>query len=202
MKMAVTIRNQIPHGGGWKYRDPSNGVLITGTTWDQIMSNVRAYRRANGIPIGLGFEDEIEQELCRNHPEECTNYDENYPRKRSLTLSDIIAGSKVMMAFYASGKELVPREEAERRAQICLKCPFNQHFAKTCYGICPELKNVVSAVINHVGTQYDADLHSCTVCGCFIQASVWLPLSTQCHGVDQTQKNQFSNVPNCWKQCE
>lgn len=202
MRLRIEKKGRIPYGGSWRYIQPGTQKLITAVTWDNLLANIREHRRANGIPMGLEFEDEVEQAVCREHPDECVGYDETYPRKRSLTLSDVIAGSRVMMSFYSHGKRLVSRIEAERRAQICINCPYNMTFAKPCSGICQELKNVVMAIVDSVGTQYDRQLNSCTVCGCFLQASIWLELEDQCKGTNELQKKQFSNTPNCWKQCK
>lgn len=199
--MRLEFPNRIPYGGQWRYTEPSTGQFISAVTWDNLLNNIRAHRRANGIPIGLGFEDEVEQAVCREHPEECTGYDENYPRKRSLTLSDVVNGTIVMMAFKLAGSPLVDRAEAERRGAICKQCPYNMTFAKPCSGVCPELLAVVNTITGHVGTHYDQYLHSCTVCGCFLQAAIWLPMEIQCKGVNETMRNQFSNVQGCWKQC-
>lgn len=202
MRLRIEHRNRIPYGGYWHYRQPGTGQLISAVTWDNLLNNIRDHRRANGIPVGLGFEDEVEQAVCREHPDECVGYDETCPRKRNLTLSDLVAGSRVMMSFYVHGKQLVPREEAERRAAICEKCPYNMTFAKPCSGICEELRQVVMTITNHVGTRYDSKLNACTVCGCFLQAAIWLTLEDQCKGVNDLQRQQFSNVPGCWKICD
>lgn len=201
MRLRLEFPNRIPYGGYWRYIQPGTGQSISAVTWDNLLNNIRDHRKANGIPVGLGFEEEVEQAVCREHPDECVGYDETCPRKKNLTLSDIVAGTRVMMSFFASGRKLVSREEAERRAQICLKCPYNMTFSKPCSGVCPELKSVVMSITDSVGTQYDSKLNSCTVCGCFLQAAIWMPLENQCKGVNELQKKQFSNAEGCWKQC-
>lgn len=201
MSAQLTCKNRIPYGSQWYYVDPFTKMQITAVTWDNLMAKVYEHRRANGNPIGLGLEDEVEQYVCIHQPDECEQSDPTRPRKRSLTLTDIVHGTSVMMSFKRNGSEIVPREEAERRARICLSCPWNQPFAKPCTGICQELLNLVRWVIDSQGTQYDKDLHSCGICGCFLQASIWLNLSDQCVGVTDGMKEQFKTVNNCWKQC-
>jgi hypothetical protein len=195
-------RGIIPHGGGWRITDPMTGVSVFGILFDQLVRKMKDVRRANGIPIGIEFEDEVEKWCCESKPDECQETDPEWPVVRPLDLGDIVRGSAVMMAHKLAGSPLVTRQEAERRAQICLGCKFNQNFAKPCSGICQELLNVVNSVTGHVGTQYDSQLHACGVCKCFLQASIWLPLDIQCKGVTDKQRAQFKNVPNCWKQCD
>lgn len=194
-------RNVIPHGGMFSWKDPVTQQWVRGTNWQMLINRIYDHRKANSVPIGLGFEDEVERDLCRDYPDECYIPDPNFPINRQLSLSDVVRGSQVMMAYKLAGSPLVERSEAERRAQICLRCPFNTHFSKPCTGICQELADVVNSIIAHQGTQYDQDLKACNVCGCFLQAAIWLPLDIQCKGVTDPMKAKFSLIKGCWKQC-
>lgn len=205
MRARILIKTQIPHGGEYAYRDPNSGMYIRGTTFAMVVNRVAEHRRANGYPIGLGLEDEIEDQLCVSYPTECSEAPEGTPRKTEHTLSDVVHGTRVMMAFKSGGSQLVSREEAERRAQICIGCPYNASFIKPCSGICQELKNLVNWITDHQGTQYDSKLFSCNICGCFLQAAIWLKLEDQCAGVTSEMKPKFSFTQQkykCWKVCE
>lgn len=204
MKAKILIKSQIPYGGGYHYKDPNSGMHIYGTTFAMVVNRVVEHRRANGYPIGLGLEDEIEEQLCLSYPNECSDAPEGIPRKKELTLSDVVAGTRVMMSFERNGSQLVSREEAERRAKICLGCPYNASFIKPCSGICQELKNIVDWITERQGTQYDSKLYSCNICGCFLQAAIWLRLEDQCVGVNEEQKPKFEYTQakyGCWKTC-
>jgi hypothetical protein len=152
-----------------------------------------------GAVSGLDLRTEVENWICEERPEDCTEVDMNIPRKRSLTLSDVLRGSRVMVSFIAHGANPVEREEAENRAKICMLCEFNQFFPKPCVGICGELKELATRISGNQGTQYDKHLQSCSICGCFLQAAIWIPLSSQCLGVNAIMKQQFKNVQGCWK---
>ena len=202
MRATLISKNRIPYNSLWRYVDPYTKMEISAVTWDNLMAKIYEHRRANGNPIGLGLEDEVEDYVCQHQPDECENLDPKIPRRRNLTLSDVVRGTAVMMSFKFNGSQLVPREEAERRAQICVDCIWNQTFAKPCSGICQELHDIVSVVTQHQGTQYDSKLHSCGICGCFLQAAVWLRLEDQCLGVSEGMREQFKGVSNCWKTCD
>ena len=201
-KPKLTNKNIIPYGGGFRITDPATGVASFGLDFGMLVSNMSQVRRSNGVPIGIEFEDEVEQWCCRDNPAACTESDPDVPTRRNLTLADVINGTKVMAAFKLAGSPIVDRTEAERRAVICKACPFNQIFSKPCAGICQELRDVVTSIVGAQGTQYDGYLNACSICGCFLMAAIWLPLDIQCKGVSDQMKRRFANVATgCWKQC-
>lgn len=200
MKMVITNRGQIPYGGGWITRDRLSGQEITGTTLEMVIARVIEHRKANSLPIGLDIEHEIEGWLCEDHPTECQAETLVTIRKRHLGLGDVIMGTKVMLSLIKNGGHLVPREEAERRAQICIKCPYNAEYSRPCTGVCAALKEVVDWIVNKQGTQYDSQLKACMVCGCHNQSAVWVPLALQTTPLSEHQREQFEALGNnCWK---
>lgn len=199
MKLQLTEPNRVPYGSEWRYQQPGFSEPITAPFWELLLQRVRDFRKANSLPIGLGFEEEIEAYVCAHQPSECSNFDTDKIRPRKLTLSDIITGTRTMLSFWWNGKPIVQRAEAERRAAICVNCPNNVLFAKSCTGICAELREVVSDIINHQGTQFDSRLHSCQICGCFLQASIWIDSKLQVDVLTPEQQAQFETVDPCWK---
>lgn len=199
MKIQLKSRGVIPYGGYFKFREPATGQYLNGGTWDMLLQTVRDYRKANGIPLGLDFEDEVETQVCRNQPDECDYIDDSIPRDRQLSMSDVIRGTKVLLSFKLAGSPLVSREEAERRGSICSGCRFNVTFPRPCTGLCPELRDLVVAIVGNQGTQYDKDLKSCSICGCFTQAHIWLPLDILDKGLTEGMRSAFNSIPHCWK---
>lgn len=197
--MRLKEKQMIPYGGLWVLNRPDKGIVARGLQFANVLDSATRYRKANGIPIGLGFEDEVEECCCEEKPDECINTDPNRPTMRNLTVTDVIVGTRVMMAQLTSGTPLVSREEAERRAKICIACPWNRWFAKPCGGICGELRDLVAKITNNVGTQYDSQLNSCNICGCFLASSIWVDNAIQWPPLPEREKNQFLNVPACWK---
>ncbi len=189
----------MPYGGTYELNRPDLGLVGKGTTWEMVRNRIMDYRKANGIPIGLGFDDELEQAICRQYPAECEFVDGTRPRMRSLGLGDIVTGTRVMLSLKLSGSPLVDRPEAERRAKICQDCVWNQTFSKPCGGICQELLDIVKSIVGSQGTQYDMNLKSCNICACLLQAAIWVPLNIQVPPLSEDQKAQFESVPACWK---
>lgn len=199
MKKQLIAHNRIPYNGYWIYVQPETGAEIKGNTWTILLNKIRDYRKANGIPIGLGFEDEVERYVCEHQAAECEEVIEGKARKRSLTLTDVVNGTRAMLAHWFNNRKLVDRVEAERRANICVGCPLNVKFAKPCGGICMELQEVVGAITNAQGTGYDYRLNQCDLCGCFLQSAIWVPLDTQVNVLSTEQQAAFEDIPHCWK---
>ena len=196
----MKVPNDNPESGTYNVYDPLTRIRSSGRTFENLFDNVARTRYALGVSSGLDLRKEVEAWVCQENPNDCTGIDLTKPRKRRMTLSDVINGSRVMMSFVKSGREVVLREEAERRAQICMKCEMNQIFPMSCAGLCGPLLDTVKAIVGQQGTQYDGSLHSCSICACFNQAQIWIPLEILEKGTDENMKKQFSGVPNCWKQ--
>lgn len=199
MKPRLIERGRIPYGGGFYIDRPDLRVVGKGLQFSNLLESVRAYRKANGFPVGLGFEDEVEEAACLTYPKECDCVSRTINLNRRLGIADIVRGTKVMLAQKTSGVPLVSEEKAEKHAAICAKCPFNQPFTKPCGGICAELESIVKFIIGSHGTTKDAILNSCAICGCFLRAAVWVDNAIQWPVLSDLQKEQFLSVSHCWK---
>lgn len=198
MKLISYIRP--PYGGSYYWRDPVTGVEVRGTHFEMLINSAYAERKANGAPIGLDFEREIEQEICRTYPNECDNVPAGQRQKTHWTMGEIVRGTLTFAKHKLTGSSLVDQQTANQRAQICSTCPRSVFFSKPCAGLCAELVNVLSGT-GDKRTPYDYDLRACGICGCWTRVAVWFPLETQCIGVTDELKKQFAAVNNCWKQC-
>lgn len=199
MKKRLIADMRPPYGGEYQINRPDLGMVGRGYIFPVLVKSVIEYRKANSIPVGLGFEDELEQLVCQQYSKECEDQDEAKVRKRPFTLSDIIAGTRVMFSHWMNDRKLVSREVAESRADKCVSCPHNEKFVKSCSGICPELSAIVSVITNHQGTNRDYRLHQCNICGCFLQSAIWMDLESQLKPLTDEQREAFTKVPNCWK---
>lgn len=205
MKPRLISRIMMPHGGLFHIQDPLTKFPIEGTHFEMLYNKAVAYRRANSIPIGLEFEQEIETLVCERYPAECE------VSKRALGIAgvapglyDVARASAVMIKHKVNDSELVSQDEANRRAQICRNCPFRAQMTLPCSRCFSALENVVGWITGARGTPYDEKLSACGVCHCYISASVWLPLSTQCLAITDEMKERFAFAKeafNCWKTC-
>lgn len=187
----------------WVINRPDGGLVGQGHTFPALLQNVINYRKANGLPIGLNFEDTLEQACCQQYPECCDTVDPRAPLKpRQLRHGHVIAGTRVMLSHIANMRELVPADEAERRAAICAKCPFNVRFTRGCMGvICGFLKEAVTRIVGGGATSLDDKLESCFICKCFLRPAVWVPREIQWDPLPDYEKQVFmEQAPaGCWK---
>lgn len=200
IKMRLKAKNQIPYGGGFKILDPLTGIRIEAVTWDHLVFKVREERKANGAPIGLELEDEIEQWACIAHPDEVSVVDERLPKRRNLNLDDVVRGTQVILAFKLAGSPLVSQDEANRRASICARCPMNLMWSQSC-SICNKIDDVVRGVIGQTKTAHDQQLFSCNICGCSLKAAVHLPndILNRANNAEMNQAFEVaSEMFGCW----
>lgn len=198
MEMCIKERSSPPYGGTWELNRPDIGIVGKGYIFDVLVDECRKWRIANAIPVGLGFRQEVEKACCEQRPDHCVPCDPVlHPRK--LTFSDLLTGTSTMLRDIVAGRPLVTAAEAEKRAGICSKCPFNVPFSTPCGGICESLKSMVRAITGSLSTSQDGALQSCYFCGCFLKTAVWLPLDLQLKPLSEAQRAKLAGVPNCWK---
>jgi hypothetical protein len=202
-KPRIKTKTQLPYGGGFNLNSPEKGMVGFGTTFEMLMDRLRDYRHANGIPIGIGFEDEVEQEICARYPDACKETDSRIPpREITLSAGDVVRGTKVFAMQWANGRPTVEPEEAYRRARICVACPFQRSVPQGCGGRCGELKDFAKSMVGSKTTPYDGLLQSCGICHCWNSVSIWVPVETQWNVLNDQQKQQFQYAADnhgCWK---
>lgn len=196
-------KSSIPWGGGFELNLPEKGMVGRAINFETLVTVISKYRRANAIPIGIEFEDEVEREICLRWPQECKETDARVPnRELKLGFQEVIQGTRAMIAHKLAGSPLETQDEANRRALICAKCPNNVSVHLPCSGICGELQTVVNAIVGAKGTPYDGSLKSCAICGCWLTASVWVPTLFQWQALSAAQKASFRlarDTAGCWK---
>ena len=175
-------------------------MLVTGGTFDALVTEVRNHYLANNLSVPVDLEQIILSYVCQTYAE--CSFD-NVPNavargtiKQTLGLADVIRFSKTLFDAMIGG-EKVTQDEANRRAQICSTCPYNVQ-PDGCMGCNSRLlKEAVSSLSRAGKTPYDGQLMSCRFCGCFINSMVWFPISTL---VKFSNSQENSDLPAwCWK---
>lgn len=211
MNMQWVSRIRSPYGGIVQWVDPISGIVSKGTTFDMLLTNAINQRRANGIPIGLEFEHQIEQDLCRDYPQECVGFDPRLPRPVTLDFDTVLRGTRVLLSVIAEQAKhlvglakspLVEQTTADYRAMTCAACPRNVPYQAGCTK-CAEVLKLVQAIKGTRKTPYDGRLKACGICGCSNEAQSWIRLDLLANGVTVEMKQQFQvmqEISGCWKQ--
>lgn len=111
------------------------------------------------------------------------------------TASNYANGAAILCDWIGSGGNVVDRDVAQARADVCLKCPL--HTAKWSF-----VESVAGAIKQQIGLKKhlklrvdgEKKLHVCSVCGCAMRLKIWLPMERI--KPDGDEKSKYD--PNCW----
>jgi hypothetical protein len=172
---------EITHPTQWlpqrlqKYTDPQTGITVEGGTADDLYRNLLKERLGQGYQTNpQKIRQEIIDWVCNAVPQKCQQAED-------VKQSDVIHSKKLTVkdvrAFLASVKEDVKRglvrlEEANKRAHVCISCPYNREI-QGCRG-CSGIANAVYKVLGHKRVNKQDKLRNCGVCGCDLASKVWV----------------------------
>lgn len=108
----------VPKGGLFRYRH-EDGYEQTHPYFNQLKEFVKQYKLANNLPIGLGFDDEFEQNVCA-HAQDIT-CEEFIPPSLLEKMSNL---TRALYRFAKSGFKTVTAEQFEERKKICGQCNY------------------------------------------------------------------------------
>lgn len=160
---------------GYRYVDPESGFVAHAWTYVDWVNVEAAHLRANNREVPLDLGARMQDQLCKTLPPGWCLYDDD-KRVRpsmSLTFSDVAQGLKTFARWIAGGAQSVPQAEADRRALVCSRCYLNVN-VQGCSGCAAALQEVV----RDKHSKYDAALHTCAVCKCFLKAKIHFPIDT------------------------
>ena len=193
--LRIRERQTTPHNG-WRYKQRESGKLITATSFPNLVAAVREHRLANGYPIQMDMELEVEGGVCKEIPEACQEKPADLIPQR-LTIANVVAFTVTLGESILKGNPRVEKEEANRRAIICSDCEANVR-AEGCGGCnSSRLDAVIAKVTGTKPTDYDNKLESCKYCGCLNRAQVWFPLDILQNHIKPEIREALP--AHCWK---
>lgn len=167
--------------GQWRYTVPQTGVLLTDSWWSGLRDKVYAHLRANGIEVDDELALVIEDAVCR----ETRPGSKCAPRKAKPIagrhpLPMLMYVNSFLRAVWGALRErrFVPREEAERRAEICRACEFRVESPGGCTG-CYTLLKKANELMDKNPIKFEPDedgtvRDTCQACLCVCHLKVWL----------------------------
>lgn len=173
-------------------------LLIRAGTFNDLVISVMNYRIANMLPVE-DVRREVEEWICRNTKARCRVLSPPANAVREITVSDVWRWLKTMAAW-TKNLTLVSQEEADARAEKCAGCT-KQADAVGCWG-CSQLSEKVFSLIGFRRTRFDAQLKSCSVCGCNNASQAWVPLDVlkkASGNLEYPEQINGEGSPPCWK---
>jgi len=196
MEFPLTILRDVDTPpGGWKYLVPETGLLIKSASVLGLRADVRNHLRANDIPIPEHFDKWLANEVCSQNVG-MTGICGKPPKKLhanvlpNLSPSALGRFSRTMIGI-VKNRRFVTQEEANRRAEICVKCPLNVTVGG-CQG-CFSFVHEVRKLLTNITTEAKPDF--CGACGCDLQLKVWIPNDI----LDEAETELPAYVPECWR---
>ena len=110
----------------------------------------------------------------------------------------VAGGVEAIAAWLGSGGIVVPQEEAQSRADVCLACPNNVEVGfATSTGA--DFARKILEIKNDASLRVDGEkkLHKCEACGCVLRLLVWEPQSRVTKHL--TEKERSALPLHCWK---
>lgn len=187
--------NEVPPGG-WKYEQPDTGAVFTATTLLQLIRKVATYRASNRLEMG-DVEADVHEFICKTLPPNARVRCQQQgvvagsDRTRKWSVADVNSYTKTVIETMRAGGTCSV-EEANRRARICRDCPLNRDI-RPCASCGSKLALLPFKLMGATKTDFDADLKSCDICGCYNKAKVWIPESRV--AAERTMHNYPSH---CW----
>lgn len=197
------INKNVTPPGGWVYTQPESGRTFRHYSFNAFMDAIREHRLGNGYPISADWQAEIINGICRDNlkmfPDYCQRSNQSSVVRR-FSFGSSMSFLSMLWEWISAGRPFVEQEEAERRAEICSTCPFNQSLVYSCGSCFTAIINLISKIIGRRKTRNDSKLGSCGICSCSLQAAVHFPLEAQQKTLSEDIKNDFKSVISyCWK---
>jgi hypothetical protein len=174
----------------WVFKDPDTGFQYEETTEKVLIQRIVNYRSQNNLPLIFELNQVLQNYWC-SLPE---NQGECMPCKLKRSFLAYIKGGIALLDNLIYGAEArVPQEEANRRAEICLKCKYNSNPDKGYFDTWAD--NMAEKSIGNIKSKHHDKLFNCEICSCNLRAKVFYKGDM---GLNEEQKSQMKEV-GCWQ---
>lgn len=187
-------------GHSFRYLHPETGHTSFARDWWTWGSKIREHREGNNLPIPDNMMAIAEDQLCGSIPPERCIYevgDKPPVNVQGLSLAKVKSWVIAIANRALAGAPMVDKSEAERRAAICVSCPYNIVPESGCGSCQQKLVEMLTPGIRARSTSQDERLKSCAVCGCWNRVAVWFPLDILQKSATPEQLNSYPDF--CWR---
>lgn len=165
-------------GDGWSFRYvfPEDAFVARASSYNDWRDKIREHEQGNNLRVR--DMSEAEHQLCGTLPPERCLYEtgDAPPVQVGFGFSDVVDWIKAV-AKTVVGEGYVSQEEADRRAAICVSCPYNSQAMGGC-GACAQTAAALTPGMLARHTQFDDKLKTCACCKCFLRIMVHMPISS------------------------
>lgn len=188
----------VPVMGGWAYVQYETGRRFKEASFSELVEAVLEHRKSNDLK-GATKEDvsqDVDGQICLSQPPHICSGGDFQPA--SLHAKDVMVAARAMIETLGStGFE--ERAEAERRADICSRCPMNQP-SQGCFGRCMDaMKEAFHLLIGDRETESDDKLLNCAVCGCATKTLIWFKKEALKSNLSEKQRETYKKIAICWR---
>jgi len=166
------IRRAVPPGGRFFYEVPETKLFLESLgPLDALVQLVQKHYEVNNIPVPENLRVLVEDFICRNVMDGfCEGEESGKSPKgiyRNLTFWQIVENTRKNLGHTA----WIDQAEAERRADICLRCPHNlRHMCTSCNG----LRQTVRGLTGGRSTRMDDYIGVCGISGMVIAGLAYM----------------------------
>jgi hypothetical protein len=182
---------------GWFAPVHDTKVVFVDLSWKEVMKAVTAHMRGNGVPVPADLSLQLMEEYCRVTGSNACGEEDTTASERQKFMT---MASRFLRAMEdAATNGLVSQEEAERRAAICVQCPYNQAEKFSFCGGCSAKTAAAKLARFALGrsTPLDGDLKTCSVCSCRLSLKVWVRREAM---DEPSLRDKWA--PSCWMRPE
>lgn len=174
--------------GGWRYVDPTTQYKYNQKypSLDSLLLHIRNYRAENSLDPIPELEMVVSEWLC---------YQPNVPFKTvptPRTINQYFRGGVAAARVMLTKEPFCSQEVAEKRAEICVRCRYNEPPAGKSQ-IESMTDVAVQAVVGNRKTELNRKLFICTVCTCPLKAKVHLAEDIVADNIEEKERYRLPN---------
>lgn len=179
----------MPPLGGWRLKYELKGQEFTFSgSPTRIVQGIASLQIKNNVYKGQEPIWEYCNKIwCERDPKRCMTEEQAAAVTVGMK-SKLETFARAIKSLVDAGMEPVPLSQAEKRAEVCMKCPKNRSTGGC--GACRAAANLITkGLIGNRHTRYDRKLKDCAVCGCVNKLKIHYPLN-------EGDKNIYPDY--CW----
>ena len=194
--MKVPKDSLIPPGG---YHFVAEGLRIEGNSYQDVAEKLLRYRLENSLPPGNPMA-EVLNYICDTWPHFCSDTSPVTPGNTKPATSLTSRVTSWMAALYRTlrgtniADSYVDQAEADRRALVCINCPFHTEWRRGCSSCIEGTKRVGYTFRGGRQAANESKLMSCSIIGHEAQTAVWVKTPPPL-----TAEEQASLPSHCWR---